>query len=271
MSQYWDSIKRSVEFIQEHFKRETLPPTAVVLGSGFKDFLKSVENPQSLAYEEIPGFKAPTVKGHGGEIVIGKIDKQEVCVFSGRIHLYEGHTPFEVVYPIRVVSTIGVQNLILTNAAGSLRKDLSPGQIVLIRDHVNLTGTNCLIGLPDELGPFFIDMSKCYHPKWRQNLLEMEPNLSEGVYAGVVGPSYETTAEVQMMAKVGCDLVGMSTVQEAIAAHHMKINVMAMSFVTNLAGGLGDEDLNHEDVLDLVNQNKQKMISTLTHAVMSAP
>lgn len=224
------------------------PRVAVVLGSGLGDVLKT--GGASLPYSEIPHFPKPRVAGHHGVLEVG-----EVAVFRGRCHYYEGHPMEAVVRPVRAMARLGVETLIVTNAAGSVHAALRPGELMLIEDHINLLGANPLRGDNfDGLGPRFPDLSAAYDPGLRRAAAaaarEAKVRLRRGVYAAVGGPSYETPAEIRMLRRAGADAVGMSTVPEVIAARHAGVRVAAISCITNLAAGLSKEPLTHEEVLE---------------------
>ena len=228
---------------------------AIVLGSGLSSYARSLEGSIEIPYEEIPGFTVPNVAGHGGSIISVPINGKRLLVLAGRVHAYEGLTLDQVVFSVRTAISTGAKNIMLTNAAGGIGDELSPGDLVIISDHLNLTGRNPLAGPNDDrIGPRFPDMSEVYSRQLRDELKSVfidagvEPH--EGVYAWFLGPSYETPAEVRMAKTLGADLVGMSTVPEAIAARHMGANVVAVSLVTNLAAGISPSPLSHEDVTD---------------------
>ena len=236
----------------------------VVLGSGLGAFADSLGHTLRLSYNEIPEFPAATAAGHAGELVIGTLGANgqgtvDLAVMSGRFHLYEGYTPQQVTSGIRLFRALGVDRVVLTNAAGGINLNFAQGALVLISDHINLQGMNPLVGRnDDQLGPRFPDMTEAYSPALREvarnTADELEITLREGVYAGVLGPSYETPAEIRFLKAIGADLVGMSTVAETIAANHMGMDVLGISCVTNLAAGLSGEKLSHEDVLDIANR-----------------
>lgn len=261
--QIWKDLESTADIIKKQTGREALPDTLVVLGSGFKGFERSLENSIELELSGIGNMPVPKVEGHGSSLVIGELAGRNVCILTGRVHAYEGYTPAEVVFPIRVLATLGVQRVLLTNAAGSVDPDVRPGTVVLIKDQINLTGQNALVG-PDAraLGQVFIDMSNAYDKIWRQAILR-DHQLVEGVYAGVLGPSYETPSETAMLAKLGATVVGMSTVHETIAARQLNLKVACLSFVTNMAGGLGGV-LDHEDVVELATENKARLHQLIT-------
>jgi purine-nucleoside phosphorylase len=226
---------------------------AVVLGSGLSDYARDLDGAIEIPYEDIPGFPVPQVVGHGGVLVSVPIADKRLLVLAGRVHAYEGWRMSEVVFGVRAAVSTGVRNVMLTNAAGAVSDQVSPGDLVIISDHLNLTGRSPLTGPNDDrIGPRFPDMSEVYSIGLRSDLADVfrevgvEPH--EGVYAWFPGPSYETPAEVRMAGILGADLVGMSTVPEAIAARHMGANVVAVSLVTNLAAGISPTPLSHDEV-----------------------
>lgn len=234
------------------------PEVVLVLGSGLHAIAERLEDPRSLSFAEIAHWPVPRVAGHGSRLVIGAVGGTRVACLTGRVHRYEGWHPHDVVRPVRTLCAAGVRNFVLTNAAGGLAGDLRPGDLMLLSDHLNLTGTSPLVGAHEPaLGPRFPDQSRVYDPALRARLLAAAPGLREGVYAGVTGPQYETPAEVRMLALLGADAVGMSTVHEAIALHAMGARVAGISLISNLAAGRvasgsrGGEarPLRHEDVL----------------------
>ncbi|HTP89323.1 MAG TPA: purine-nucleoside phosphorylase [Bryobacteraceae bacterium] len=240
----------------EHLKaRLTLKPrTAVVLGSGLGAFAGELENRTEIPYSDIPGWPTSSVVAHAGKLIVGTLAGQPLAVMSGRNHLYEGNTPAQVTFGVRVLGSLGVRSLVLTNAAGGINLSYGQGALVLIRDHINLMGFNPLVGPNDDsLGPRFPDMTEAYDPGYREIAravaCEIGIQMPEGVYVGVLGPSYETPAEIRYMRAIGADLVGMSTVPEVIAAHHMGLRVLAISCVTNMAAGVLPQKLSHEEVI----------------------
>ena len=231
------------------------PQIGLVLGSGLGSFADELAEPVRIPYSQIPAFPCSTAIGHAGQLVIGKAGDIPVAVMQGRVHLYEGYSAAEVAFPVRVMGRMGVRGVILTNAAGGINLEYGQGALVVVRDHINLQGQNPLAGANDErLGPRFPDMSYTYAKRYREIALEEAKKLSipsrEGVYVALPGPSYETPAEIRYLRTIGSDLVGMSTVPEAIAARHMGMNVLAISCVTNMAAGVLDQPLNHEEVLE---------------------
>lgn len=265
-------IDQSAEVIRQSLGRKQLPETLIVLGSGFKGFEDTLTNSLSLDLRHVDGMAIPKVEGHGASLVVGRVEKpgsisQEVAVLTGRVHLYEGYDAAQVVFPLRVMASLGIKRVLLTNAAGSLDLAIKPGQVVVLSDHINFTGQNCLVGDARELGSTFLDMGGCYDAPWRQKLIgQTAMPVVSGVYVGVMGPTYETPAETRMFGLLGAQVVGMSTVQEAIAAHQLGLRVAALSFVTNMAGGLG-VSLHHADVLKLVKDHRDALKSLLAAAV----
>jgi purine-nucleoside phosphorylase len=251
-------MRDAARFVES--KTSLRPRIGVVLGSGLGAFADALAHTLRLSYNEIPGFPVATAVGHAGELVIGTLGANgrgtvDVAVMSGRFHLYEGYTAQQVTSGIRLFHELGVERVVLTNAAGGINADFAKGALVLISDHINLQGSNPLVGRNDEdLGPRFPDMTEAYAPELRQvsrdTAEEIGITLHEGVYAAVLGPSYETPAEIHFLKGIGADLVGMSTVAETIAANHMGMEVLGISCVTNLAAGLSDEKLTHDEVLE---------------------
>ena len=230
------------------------PKVAIVLGSGMGEFVDRLANPQILPYALIPHFPKTTVVGHHGNLVVGEVSGIRVVVFQGRFHYYEGHELTTVTFPVRVMKSLGVQTLILTAATGGIREDLRPGDVLALSDHLNLIGSNPLRGPNFEaFGPRFPDMSEVYSAKLRGKAktvaLSINLDLKEGVYACFSGPSYETPAEIRLLRTLGADVVGMSTVPEAIVARHCGIEVLAFAIVSNAAAGISSASITHEEVL----------------------
>ena len=245
--------QESAHFIQPKIK--VRPSLAVVLGSGLGSFADDLSDCVRIPYSEIPHFAHSTAAGHAGQLVVGTVGKIPVLTMQGRFHLYEGYPPATVVFPIRVFASMGVRALILTNAAGGINLEYSQGKLVMVTDHINLQGQNPLVGFEDErLGPRFIDMTDAYCEKYREMALaagkKLGIDLGQGVYAGLLGPSYETPAEIRYLRAIGADLVGMSTVAEVIAARQLRMKVLAISCVTNMAAGILKQKINHEEVLE---------------------
>jgi purine-nucleoside phosphorylase len=235
------------------------PKIGLVLGSGLGAFADSLTDSTKVSYADIPSFPQSTAIGHAGQLVIGNVignaGQVPVAVMQGRVHLYEGYSAQQVAFPIRVFARMGVRAVILTNAAGGINLGYSQGALVLIRDHINLQGSNPLVGPNDDrFGPRFPDMTHAYSREYRKIAAEeaarLKITLHEGVYAALLGPSYETPAEIEYLRRIGADLVGMSTVAEVIAARHMGLNVLAISCVTNMAAGILDQPLSHAEVME---------------------
>jgi purine-nucleoside phosphorylase len=246
-------MQASVDYILARTK--LAPRVAVVLGSGLGAFADELTDSTDVAYSDIPGWPKCTCIGHAGKLVFGKLDELDVAVMAGRSHLYEGYTPAQVTMGVRVLHQLGVQSIVLTNAAGGINLAYSQGALVLISDHINLQGSNPLVGLNDDsFGPRFPDMTEAYSASYRaiahEVAEEMEIDLAEGVYAAVTGPSYETPAEIRYLRTIGADLVGMSTVPEVIVANHMGMRVLAISCVTNMAAGVLPQKIVHLEVLE---------------------
>jgi purine-nucleoside phosphorylase len=222
---------------------------AVALGSGLGAVARSLVGDASVAYSEIDGMPPAVVAGHEGRLYHGEVEGVPVLAFAGRAHLYEGHDAEAVTRWVRLAAEAGCEIVILTNAAGAIRAELTVGAPCLIADHLNLTGTNPLVGPNDDrLGPRFPDLSEVYDRRLRDLARAVEPDIPEGVYAGLLGPTYETPAEIRMLRTLGADLVGMSTVNEAIMARYLRLRVLGISIVTNRAAGVGDGPLDHEEV-----------------------
>jgi len=231
------------------------PTVGVVLGSGLGAFAGELENRVDLPYSELPGWPGSTAIGHAGKLILGNVGDLDVAVMAGRVHLYEGYSPAQVTYGVRVLGSLGVRSMVFTNAAGGVNLSLGRGALVLISDHINLQGCNPLAGPNDDrLGPRFPDMSEAYCPQYRaiarQVAEELGIPMTEGVYAAVLGPSYETPAEIRFLRTIGADMVGMSTVPEVIVANHMGMKVLGLSCVTNMAAGILPQKIVHDEVLE---------------------
>ena len=257
-----EKINEAKEFISALINNQEIE-TMIILGSGMGGFEENYEPIYQIDYSDIPNFLTPSIEGHAGKLSIVTINEKLTAILSGRAHYYEGYPIQDLVIPVRTFSLLGVKNLILTNAAGGISEDYEPGDIVSITDHINLTGNNPLIGKNlDMFGPRFPDMSEVYDKKFQNLAKEVARNHFEfktGIYAWFTGPSYETPAEVQFAKNIGADLVGMSTVPEAIAAKHAGMKISAFSLVTNLAAGISKDPLNHEEVVEIANLSKQKL------------
>jgi purine-nucleoside phosphorylase len=235
---------------------------AVILGSGWAPAAAQLGAPTAvLPVAELPGFTPPTAEGHGGDVLSVRTGDHRVLVFVGRIHAYEGHELRHVVHPVRAACAAGVRTVIMTNAAGGLRADFVVGQPVLISDHLNLTARSPLVGAQ------FVDLVDAYSPRLRALAREVDPELADGVYAGLPGPHYETPAEIRMLRTLGADLVGMSTVHETVAARAAGAEVLAVSLVTNAAAGMTGQPLNHEEVLAAGRQSATRMGSLLASVI----
>jgi purine-nucleoside phosphorylase len=245
------------------------PEVAVVLGSGLGGFASALEDSVVIPYVDIPNFPRSTAIGHAGRLVVGKLGTVTVAAMQGRVHQYEGYSSREAAFPIRVLSRLGVRRLVLSNAAGGINPAYSKGALVLLSDHINLQGNNPLNGPNDDrFGPRFPSMSQAYDVRYRriaqQAARELGYELPEGVYAALAGPSYETPAEIRYLRAIGADLVGMSTVPEVIVARHVGIGVLAISCVTNMAAGLAEGEINHDEVLETGERVRDTFLALLT-------
>lgn len=247
-------------------RTEIRPKIGLILGSGLGDLADRLEDSVAVDYETIPHFPVSTVEGHAGRLVFGILEGKPVMAMQGRFHYYEGYSMQTVTYPVRVMKAMGAEVLIVTNACGGLNPSFKPGDLMIIRDHLNMTGANPLIG-PNEpaLGPRFPDMSRAYTPELAKLAVETAASLGievqEGVYAGISGPSYMTGAELTMLRRLGGDAVGMSTVPEVIVASHAGLKVLGISCVTDMAIGEALEPLTHEQVIEVANRTKPRFIS----------
>jgi len=262
----FEKASRAAKFIQS--KTKLRPKVGLVLGSGLGAFADELSSATRIPYDKIPGFPRSTVEGHAGRLVIGKLGDVPVAVMQGRVHLYEGYSAKDVVFPMRVLGRLGIRAAILTNAAGAINVEYSQGALVVIRDHINLQGTNPLIGPNDErFGARFPDMSQAYAKAYREIALRKAKRLEiaahEGVYAALAGPSFETPAEIRYLKTIGADLVGMSTVPEVIVARQMGIRVLGISCVTNMAAGILDRELSHEEVMETGERVKGQFVALL--------
>jgi purine-nucleoside phosphorylase len=267
----YEQAVEAAEFIKSKYKKEIR--AAIVLGSGLGAFADEVDNAVHISYEEIPHFSRSTVEGHAGRLVLGEIEGISVAVQQGRFHYYEGYDIDQVVFPVRTFGVLGIKNLILTNAAGSVNTDFAQGSLMLIRDHINLTGINPLRGQNDErFGARFPDMTEVYALDYQEIVINEAKKMAQekaarrmeetgqkqavnyflrrGVYCGLIGPSYETPSEVRMLRLLGTDALGMSTVAEAITARHLKMKVIGISCITNMAAGISGDVIDHEEVME---------------------
>lgn len=264
-------IKHSAEYIKQTLQLKA-PKTAVILGSGLSGFANTLQNVTSVAYAEIPNFPQSTVAGHKGQLLRGFLGKKEILCLNGRFHLYEGHEPAVIAQVIHILKELGVKRLIVTNAAGSLKKDLAPGALMLITDHINFSGKNPLVGKNDDnYGPRFPSMNNAYTLSLRQRCkdiaLKQGTELKEGIYLMVLGPNFETSAEVRAFAMLGADAVGMSTVPEVISAAHCSMEVLGISVITNYAAGLMDNTPSHQETLEEADKASARLTKLLTEFI----
>ena len=255
------------------------PRIALVLGSGLGSFADDFEESVGIPYEEIPGFVRSTAQGHAGRLVIGKIESVPVLAMQGRVHYYEGYSLEEVTFAIRTFGLLGVKTVVLTNAAGGINVQLTQGALMVISDHLNLMGVNPLRGPNDErFGPRFPDMSAVYSPELQEIVVEearaIGVEVRRGIYGALSGPSYETPSEIHLLRNLGADAVGMSTVPEAIVARHMGLEVLGISCITNMAAGISDEPINHEEVMatgDRVRETFAELLRRVISAINNRP
>ena len=267
-----DSIKiqEAAEFIKKRVSCR--PRIGVILGSGLGVLAADVENRKSISYAEIPHFPISTVEGHAGQLVFGELGGKEVVLMQGRFHFYEGYSMKQVVFPVRVMHKLGIEILIVTNAAGGINRDFNPGDLMIIVDHINLMGNNPLVGPNyDDIGPRFPDMSEAYDPeliKIAEGIAEREGlGWQKGVYVALSGPNYETPAEVRYLRIIGGDAVGMSTVPEVIVANHAGIRVLGISCVTNMAAGVLQQKLHHQEVMETAERVRDQFITLVKGVV----
>ncbi|BBJ27734.1 purine-nucleoside phosphorylase [Athalassotoga saccharophila] len=257
-------IEESVEFLKSRIGKVDV---AVILGSGLGKLAYEVEEAVRIPYSQIPNFLRSTAPGHAGELVYGRVSGKYVLLMNGRFHMYEGYKPRDIVYPVEVMKMIGIKKLIVTNAAGGIKLSFKPGQLVFIKDIINLSFRNPLIGPNDEkVGPRFPDMSSPLSTAWIEKANDaiyesMKERLESGTYASMLGPSYETPAEIRMLRKIGADMVGMSTVPEIIKANHVGIETLGISCVTNMAAGVLPQPLSEKEVLEVANSVSKRFIS----------
>jgi purine-nucleoside phosphorylase len=270
MSNIFDDAEAAAQFVLS--QTSLRPRVGLVLGSGLGGFADSLNDAVRIPYASIPKFPQSTAIGHAGRLLIGKVGEVAVAVMQGRVHLYEGYSAQQVAFPMRVLGRSGIRNVILTNAAGGIDVKYQQGALVLIRDHINLQGQNPLVGPNDErFGKRFPDMSYAYAKEYREmaraEAFRLGIELLEGVYAGLLGPSYETPAEIKYLRTLGADLVGMSTVAETIAARHMRVGVLGISCVTNMAAGILDRPLSEEEVIE-TGERVRPVLEKLLRAVI---
>ena len=266
----YERAEHAARVIRARTKLE--PRIALVLGSGLGGFADEFAEAVGIPYEEIPGFKRSTAQGHAGRLVIGKVDEVPVLAMQGRVHYYEGYSLEEVTFPIRTFKLLGVKTLILTNASGGINVELSQGTLMVISDHVNLMGDNPLRGPNDDrFGPRFPDMTAVYSHELQALVVEeakaIGVEVRRGIYGALSGPSYETPAEIHLLRGLGADAVGMSTVPESIVARHMGLEVLGISCITNMAAGISDAPINHEEVMATGNRVRETFTQLLRRVV----
>jgi len=262
-----ERIERAVRWLRDRVgdARCASVKLAMVLGSGLKSFVDVLEDRVEIPVGDVPEWPRPKVEGHGGAVVFGAVAGVPVVCLTGRVHLYEGWSPSEAVRCVRTLRSLGVARFMLTNAAGGIGDGLAAGDLMVLKDHLNLTGQSPLIGEHDEaLGPRFPDMSEVYSRDLRDHLLGAGDGIKQGVYAGLLGPSYETPAEVRMLRGLGADAVGMSTVHEAIALRAMGAELCGMSLISNLAAGISGQPLSHDEVIEAGRAAAARMTGVVT-------
>lgn len=263
-------ILEATEYILSKIK--TKPKVGMVLGSGLGIYVDQIQNKIIIPYNEIPHFKRTSVEGHEGRLIVGEIHGVTVAALQGRLHAYEGHPMEEIVHPVRTLAALGIEFLFLTNASGGINDNFHPGDLVAISDHINLTGRNALVG-PNiaELGPRFPDMTNAYDPELNELISAVAKNhhveIKSGVYCSVLGPTYETPAEIRMLKILGADMVGMSTVPEVIAANHLGLKVAGVACITNYAAGIKPEKLSHADVKKVAEKAMVGFATILTETI----
>jgi purine-nucleoside phosphorylase len=262
----YEKIRQTAEATLARHPRR--PLIGVILGSGLGPYADTFRDSTVIPFGDLPGFPSSTAPGHSGNLVLGDADGVPAVAMQGRVHFYEGYAMADVAFPVRVLGALGIGQLIVTNAAGGINADFQPGDLMLITDHINLMGTNPLIGGNiDELGPRFPDMSEAYDVGMRETALRVASKsgitLRQGIYLGLTGPSYETPAEIRMCRLLGADAVGMSTIPEVIVANHMGIKVLGVSCITNMAAGILPRKLTHQEVMETTGRVQEKFISLL--------
>ena len=263
---YYDAVHAAAEAVRA--RAGDVPPTAIVLGSGLGDFAGTLENAASMPYGELPNWPVSSVAGHEGRLVVGTIRGARIAALAGRCHLYEGHDPAAVTFAVRALGLLGVKTLILTNAAGGVNTGFAKGALMVMDDHLNLTGRNPLVGANDDrFGPRFPDMSGVYSSHLRriadESASAMGLAVTHGVYAALLGPSYETPAEIRYLRTIGADAVGMSTALEAIVARQMGMEVLGISCITNMAAGVLPQPLDHNEVMETARRVRGSFIALL--------
>ncbi|HEY3997235.1 MAG TPA: purine-nucleoside phosphorylase [Candidatus Xenobia bacterium] len=268
-----DRVQETLRYVQS--KTTVKPTVAMILGSGLGELADQVEDATVLSFSSLPHFPVSTVQGHTGALVIGTLAGKKVAVMRGRVHYYEGYTMEQVTFPVRLLRELGCATLIVTNASGGIRTDLSPGDFVQISDHINMMGDNPLRGHNDPYwGPRFPDMTAVYDPELARHAHETAARvgvpLQRGVFCGLMGPSYETRAEIRMLATLGADMVGMSTVPEAIVAHHMGVRVLGISCVMNIVHG-EVQPVTHDEVLEVAEKSRPQFLKLMTAVLQGLP
>ncbi|OOC43384.1 purine nucleoside phosphorylase [Thermosipho sp. 1074] len=270
MKEYIERVNQAVAFLKEHI--DSIPQIAIILGSGLHGIADSIENPKKFSYKDIPGFPISTAPGHKGELIFGKLNGKDVMLMNGRFHYYEGYDMKTVTFPIRVMQLLGVEVLIVTNAAGGMNPEFEIGRPMFITDHINMMGDNPLIGPNvEEWGPRFPDMSNAYDKDLRKKAIEIAQKLNipfyEGVYVAVSGPNFETPAELKMLRWMGADAVGMSTVPEVIVANHGGLKVLGVSAITDKAVHDDLKPLTAEEVLEVANKTGGMIVRIISELV----
>ncbi|MCX7654250.1 MAG: purine-nucleoside phosphorylase [Fervidobacterium sp.] len=259
-------VKEAFDFIKTMVKNN--PKIALILGSGLGFLSDFVENKVEILYQDIPNFPYSTAPGHEGKLVFGTLFGKEVVVLSGRFHIYEGWKPSDIKIVVHTLKLIGIERMLVTNAAGAINVSYNPGDIIIVKDIINFMFRNPLRGPnDDDIGPRFPDMLGAFDKIWMGRLKEIYPNIKEGVYVGVTGPTYETPAEIRAFRKIGADLVGMSTVPELIACAHVGIKALVLSCATNMAAGVLEKPLSHEEVMEVASEVKEKFIEIVKKAL----
>lgn len=270
MTQMFDKIKESADFIKS--KINNTPTIGLILGSGLGVLADEIQDAVKIPYNQIPNFPVSTVEGHAGQLVIGNLEGKIVIAMQGRFHFYEGYSMQDVTFPVRVMKALGVDTIVVTNAAGGANKEFKPGDLMIITDHINFGGSNPLIGANDNrLGVRFPDMSSAYTKEYielaKKCAKDLSIDIKEGVYMLFTGPTYETPAEIRMAQVLGADAVGMSTVPEVIVASHSKMKVVGVSCITNMAAGILDQPLNHEEVIETTQKVMREFLSLVKSIV----
>lgn len=266
MDNIYEKVIETAQYIKS--KIEKIPEIAIILGSGLGILVEEIENKITINYKDIPNFPISTVQGHAGQLVFGKIGGKYILAMNGRFHYYEGYEMSTITFPIRLFKMLGIKDLIVTNACGGINKEFEPGDLMLISDHIKFFNDSPLRGKnQEEFGPRFFDLTQAYDKNYRDRVKEIAKNLEidikEGVYAFMPGPMYETPAEIKMLSILGADAVGMSTVPEVLTARHSDIKVLGISCITNMAAGILDKPLCHDEVIETANNSKHKFLKLI--------